>query len=299
MAPSDTPALRSRDSGLGLPARPDQFQVSAHVLAIALALSLWMASGNLVLAVVDGLGSDPLRRLVIGLALVLAIAAALWKRDAVCVALRARPWLVVLVTLAMLGAVVADGPLESAYGAVSVTSLGLAAIVARARTVWLCVAILDVGFAAAILADHSPAALVESGELAAALGALLGYPFAALVVLGLAGMFTRYVSSADAIIDKMRAGSPALTPALAQALQLGAGRQVGLLGPPAPFAELTAREVDAVAALAHGRRPKQIAFDWGVSLATVRKDLANAKRKTGARTLAELAAMTDRVDWPR
>ena len=268
------------------------------MLAIALALSLWMASGNLVLAVVDGLGSDPLRRLVIGLALVLAIAAALWKRDAVCVALRARPWLVVLVTLAMLSAVVADGPLESAYGAVSVTSLGLAAIVARARTVWLCVAILDVGFAAAILADHSPAALVESGELAAALGALLGYPFAALVVLGLAGMFTRYVLSADAIIDNVRR-SPAQPPPWRKPSSSARGARWGCSALRHRSPSSRRGRCDAVAALAHGRRPKQIAFDWGVSLATVRKDLANAKRKTGARTLAELAAMTDRVDWPR
>jgi DNA-binding CsgD family transcriptional regulator len=50
--------------------------------------------------------------------------------------------------------------------------------------------------------------------------------------------------------------------------------------------------------LASGRAPKQLAHQWGASLATVRTHIKNAKRKTGARTLYELAAMTARPDWP-
>jgi DNA-binding CsgD family transcriptional regulator len=44
--------------------------------------------------------------------------------------------------------------------------------------------------------------------------------------------------------------------------------------------------------LASGLAPKQIALARGVSLATVRKHLMQAKRKTGARTLAELVVTT-------
>jgi DNA-binding NarL/FixJ family response regulator len=276
-----------------------RFQVSARVLAIALALSLWMAFGNLVLAIIDGLGHDPVRRLLVGLVLVLSIAAALWQRDALCAALRARPWLVVLVAAGQLSAVVADGALDGAYDAVSVTSIGLAAVVARPITVWLCVAVLDTGYATAVLVDRSPAALVKSGQLAGVLGTVLGYPFAALIVLGLAGLFTRFVSNADPILNTMRDGTPALTPALTQSIQLSSGRPVGLLTAPSPFVDLTTNEVRVVEELAHGRRPKQIAFDRGVSLATVRKHLRHAKRKTGARTLPELAAMTSASEWPQ
>jgi DNA-binding CsgD family transcriptional regulator len=43
---------------------------------------------------------------------------------------------------------------------------------------------------------------------------------------------------------------------------------------------------------------KQLAHAWGLSLATVRTHIANAKRKTGARTLRELASLPARPDWP-
>lgn len=293
---------RALPAGVALDPRARQaghFQISERVLAIALTLALWVAFGNLLLAIIDGLGDNPARRLAIGLILVLSIVLALWRREAVCAALRARPWLVVLVAAGQQAAVAADGALGSAYAAVSMTSIGLAAIVARPRTVWLCVAVLDVGYAGAILVERSPAELVSSGDLAHALGALLGYPFTAFVVLGLAGWFTRFVSNADVIIETFRAGAPALTPALTQAVQFPAPRPVGLLGAPSAFTDLTAREIRVVEALADGRRPKQIAFDWKISLHTVRKHLQRAKRKTGARTLAELAAMTTSADWPR
>jgi DNA-binding CsgD family transcriptional regulator len=276
----------------------DRLEVSAGVLAITLALSLWMASGNLALAIADGLGQHPARRLLVGILLVLSIAGALWMRDALCAALRVRPWLVVLIAAAQLGAVVVDGALNGAYDAVSVTSIGLAAVAARARTVWICVVVLDVGYATAVLADHTPSALLSSGELAGALGAVLGYPFAALVVLGLRGLFTRFVSNGDGVLMAMRDGTRTLAPALQQAIQLDAGSAVGLLTSPSRFHELSDKEVRVVERLAAGRRPKQIAFEWGVSLATVRTHLRHAKRKTGARTLPELAAMTTDPDWP-
>lgn len=278
-------------------ARRAQFKVSEEVLAIALMLSLWMAFGNFVLAIIDGLGSHPARRLLIGIALVLSIVLALWQRAPFCRALRTRPWLVVLVATGQLGAVIADGALNGTYDAVSVTSLGLAAIVARPRTVWLCVLVLDAGYAGAVLVEHPPASLAASGELARVLGTLLGYPFGALITLGLAALFARYVANVDGILGAVRKGLPALTPALTHALQLGAGPAVGLLTA-SSLADLTPDEIRAVEDLAKGRRPKQIAFEWGMSLATVRKHLKHAKRKTGARTLPELAAMTAAPEWP-
>jgi DNA-binding CsgD family transcriptional regulator len=283
-------------------ARPErdhgQFQVSERVLGLTLALSLWVASGNLALAIIGGLGQHPLRHLLVGLVLVLGTAAALWQRTALCGALRARPWLVVVIVAAQLSAVVVDGVPGSAYDSVSATSLGLAAIVARARTVWSCVAILDLGYSAAVLIPTSPTALVTSNQLPRVLGVLLVYPLAALVALGVTRLYLRFVANTDAELDRMRSGSPALTPALAQAIQIGAGRRARLLTAPSAFFELTDREVQVVDELARGRRPKQIAFDWGVSLATVRTHIRHAKRKMGARTLPELAAMTAAPEWP-
>lgn len=275
-----------------------QFEVSERVLGLTLALSLWVASGNLALAIIGGLGEHPLRHLLVGLVLVLGAAIALWQRVAFCVALRARPWLVVLVAAAQLSAVVVDGVPGSAYDSVSATSIALAAIVANSRTVWLCVAILDLGYTAAVLVNVSPAALVAYGQLPRLLGTLLVYPLAAFVALVVTRLYLRFVANAADELQRMLSGTPALTPALAQAIAIGTGRRVPLLTAPSAFVDLTDREVRVIEDLARGRRPKQIAFDWGVSLATVRTHIRHAKRKTGARTLPELAAMTAAPEWP-
>lgn len=58
--------------------------------------------------------------------------------------------------------------------------------------------------------------------------------------------------------------------------------------------DLTIKEHDVVRGLARGRAPKQLAADGGVALATIRAHIQNAKRKTRARTLTELVAITVR-----
>jgi DNA-binding CsgD family transcriptional regulator len=279
-------------------ARAADEKLPSDVLAIALWLSLWLASGSLVLAIAEGLGPHPARRLLIGMVLVCLSAAALWQRNTVSAWLRARPWLVLALAAGELGAAAADGLLGGPYVAFSATPIGLAAIVAHPRTVWLCVALLDAGYALALAVDHTPAALAEDGRLSGVLGALLGYPCAALIGLGLIRLFARFLANVEPTLDAMRHGAPALTPALGAAIELG-GRQAprGLPRAPAASARLTDAERRVVEGLASGSAPKQLAHHWGLSLATVRTHIMHAKRKTGARTLTELAAMAARDDW--
>ena len=59
----------------------------------------------------------------------------------------------------------------------------------------------------------------------------------------------------------------------------------------APEAQFTAAERGVISGLARGRAPKQLAIEYGVSLPTIRAYIQNAKRKTRARTLAELVAI--------
>ena len=66
---------------------------------------------------------------------------------------------------------------------------------------------------------------------------------------------------------------------------------------PKPGTPLTATERRVVEALASGLAPKQIAYEFGRSVATIRSHLQRAKRKTGARTLPHLAAMSVHADW--
>jgi FixJ family two-component response regulator len=61
---------------------------------------------------------------------------------------------------------------------------------------------------------------------------------------------------------------------------------------------LSRKERAVVAGLADGRAPKQLAVDCGVSLATIRCHIQSAKRKTSARTLAQLVAITSRRGDP-
>lgn len=259
-----------------------------RVFTIALALTLWIAVGSLALGIASP-GGHPARRLSIGIAFVLAAAATMVRRDTACRALRARPELMLAVAIVALCAAVADGT-ESPYLAMTETVIGVAAVVARPRTVWLCVAVLEAGYGGALLLSGSP------GALAGTLGVLFAYPFVASVVLGLARIYKRFLANVDGVVIAIRSGSPALTPALTRAIALRNPRLMLQLAAPPPLAALSRDELRIVEGLAAGARPKQLAYALGVSLATVRKRIQSAKRKSGARTLPELAAMAARKE---
>ncbi len=277
-----------------------QFQLTAGVLAIALGLALWIAAGSLVLAIADGLGDDPLQRLLVGLALVALIGVGLWRRDTLCSALLARPWVVAALCVVVMALVAVDGVTEGKqvgpYLVVTVTPLGIAVVVGRFRQVWLCVALLEACFVVAVLAERAAAG--TTARTASLLGAALAYPFAALVAVGLASRFKRFIGNTEHTLAEIRDGAPSLTPELTRAVLLDAGRPIALLEAPSPLEQLTPTERQVVDALTGGTRPKQIAFAWGVSVAAIRKHIRNAKRKTGARTLPELAAMSARHRLP-
>jgi DNA-binding CsgD family transcriptional regulator len=266
------------------------------VLTTALCLSLWVAFGSLALAVIDGLGHDPVRRLSVGTALVIGTGLALWRRRRVCALLGRRPWLLLGVALAEISVVAVDGLVGGPYVAFTLTSIGIAVVVARARIVWWCAAVLMLSYGIGVLVGHSPQHLIHTGELGGVLGQLLAYPFAALSLLALAGLFTRFLTNVPMILDAIRAGAPALTPALGYAI---AHPGMSLLLPPGEPARprLTPSEIRAVEGLAQGKSAKQLAHEWGLTLATVRTHIKHAKRKTGARTLRQLAGLVARSDW--
>lgn len=186
--------------------------LSSRVLAIALGLSLWIAAGSVALATLDGLGDDPLRRLLVGLAVVVCYVAALWRCEAVSAALRVRPWLIAPFSVAIIGLICIDGVTDGAqispYLAITLTPIGLAVVVARPRLVWLCVVLLEAGFVTAALVVENATARTGDPQttLASLLGAFLGYPFAALVLLGVGRLFTRFIADADGHLERIRHG---------------------------------------------------------------------------------------------
>ena len=188
------------------------------VLTIALGLSLWMATGCLVLAVAEGLGAHPVRRLVIGVGLVIVCALALKRRRAVCSAFRDRPWLVLPLAALQLGVVALDELIGTPFIGFLLTSIGIAAIVARPRTVWMCVLLLDVGYLALALVEQSPAGLVSGSDLGTVLGVLVGNVAAAVPLMLLRQRFDRAVTGAPQRLQDIRDGAPAFTPALTRAI---------------------------------------------------------------------------------
>lgn len=270
-------------------------QLPSTLLTAALCGALWLAAGGLLLAVLGGLGEHGARRLVIGLVLVLASAAALWRRREVATWLRARPWLVIPLAAAQLALAVVDGVHSSPYLAFCMTSVMLAVIVAKTRVVWLCAGSLVVACAMTMWIDR--AAIADGRDLAGALGHLLSYLSVAGLLLGLRRLYTNFTARVGSRLEEIRAGAPALTPALSLAIERGAA-PIALLPAPCPLRDLTPTERDVVYGLVRGRAPKQLAAERGVSLATIRTHIANAKRKTGARTMPGLVAIAARADGP-
>lgn len=269
-------------------------RLPTDLLTAVLALTLWVGTGSLLLAITEGLGDEPLRRLLVGTALVGTAGLALWQRERVTVALQHQPWLVLFVAAGQILAAGIDGVVGGAFVAFSITSIGIAVVVARARTVWACVLVLEAGYLAALLSAHTFAELSDDGQLGGVIGAVVGYPVAAGLFLALRRRFSRFGDRIDETLAEIRADGDAFTPALGQLLQ---GDATGLPAPQPPGARLTPTERRAVEALADGKAPKEIAFDWGVALSTVRSHLKHAKAKTGAKTLPELASLVTRPDW--
>ena len=127
---------------------------------------------------------------------------------------------------------------------------------------------------------------------------MLSAPCLALVGLGLVRAFVRYMERRSRNLQALRDGAPALTPALTRAIQLGGPIQRPQLPLPPPRARLTPSERRVVEGIAAGSTPKELAYEWGLKIATVRTHIRHAKRKTGARTLAELCGYAGREDWP-
>jgi DNA-binding CsgD family transcriptional regulator len=278
----------------------EQRRLALDALTATLALSAWVAAGSLALAIADGLGDHPVRRATIGSVLLLGFLVALWKRRAVWVALSRRPDWVILVAAVAIVLVVSDEVAGGAYVAVSLTPLGLAIVAARDRTVWICVGVLMLGYLIGVASRHSLAELADEGKLGNVVSATLKYPVIAFMLLFLRALFSRFSEGAEEMLLLIRGGAPVLTPALAQAVAVRGGPLLLEPGQAAPTPiRLTPSEIRVVEALAAGDAPKQIAHKQGVALSTVRTHIKHAKRKTGARTLRELAALVARPEWPR
>jgi len=167
MLSADGRSARGMAASVNVSPEPPALPLS--LVTTALWLSLWVAAGSLTLAVADGLGSHPGRRLLAGALPPLILLAAFKARRGISVLLGDRPWLVLPIAAGLLVVVAIDGVIGSPYIALTPLPIGFAVIVGSPRIVWSCVALRDRGYLlGGMLASSSPGSF--GGDLAGVLG---------------------------------------------------------------------------------------------------------------------------------
>jgi DNA-binding CsgD family transcriptional regulator len=226
----------------------------------------------------------------------------LWILAATFPAITARclmRWRITALALAVANAVTValTGGIDSPLLSVCMYGGWIASVVVNARgAMALSLSIAASVFAGYLLAGASPAEVLGGAHRDSALNSALLPILTGLVGVMLASVTNSIFGRMPEIVDGLRRGAPASTPAMTALL---AGQPIALL-PPGPRERcaaarpvaLTRAERDVVALLADGLRPKQVARLRDVAISTVRSQIAAAKKKTGARTIEELIAIT-------
>jgi len=262
-------------------------QLSLTALRIGFALMLAATVTDWAFAAIDNAGA---LTMVEGAALTAtALAGLRYPAIAYRVLSRRGMVLVPAAAFALVGAV--DFGLQVHFVEVPPAIVWIAVIVAAPRWFSLCVAVSAIGYVGDLALQGHSVAWLTSGvgenmvsnqvvDLVANAGALW------LLMVAL----RTFVAGMPASLLSVRGGGRSLTPQLALAVT----RPRALLGradPRAVTSGLSGAERRVVALLAQGRAPKQIALESSLALATVRSHIANAKRKTGARTVEQLVAL--------
>jgi DNA-binding CsgD family transcriptional regulator len=234
-----------------------------------------------------GPGPDPDRRLGVTAVVLVAALAALALRGALAGALQRRPRGTLLCAAGLAGICFVDGAHgPSAFALSGLPLLGLASIVGSAGLAISCVLVLVLGAVGGVLlpGDAGPDVWL-SGDGLANLAALVSVSVALTLLFG---AFRSTVHDAERIIGEVREREPRLSRRPAPA---GPGA-LPRADPRALLERLTTTERVVVERLADGQSAKQVAAERGVSVATVRTQIRDAKRKTGARTINELIALS-------
>lgn len=264
-------------------------RVASVALQSGLALLLGTAAIGTVVLV--GGGGSPLLAAQ-GFAIVVASVVLIARVDVAASLLRPRGamWLVVALFCA-LGAV--EHALQPSFSNVLLALVWIAAVVSSIPSVIVTVLIAWAGYTVDLV--------LEPGAVRAANGSLLSQGVGELVILIIsAGLTAAAVTIlrhtlADAPARLANARSGAVDgrglPELAAAVRRESRALLERGDSAAIIAGLSGRERAVVELLVRGLTPKQIAGRSFVTMATVRSQIASAKRKTGARTLDQLVGL--------
>ena len=264
-------------------------------MLICLLIALSNLAGAVAGFTASGRVTGPATMLAIGWCVFWALAAVFPQITTRCVAnWRITTFVLVaanIVTVAVTGGI--DSPLLS----VCMYAGWIASVVAQTR-VAMVMSLMITGslFAGYLLAGASPTDILSGPyRHTAVTSAVLPIVTGGIGVL-LASVTNGVFSRLTEFLHALRCGAEATTPAMTALL---AGRPVAALPAArsqrtpaaAAAARLTNAEREVVALLANGHRPKQIAWLRGVALSTIRSQIKEAKKKTGARTIDGLIAV--------
>jgi DNA-binding CsgD family transcriptional regulator len=266
MSSSGSPALADRPPPLPPPSAAGRHP-STGALGVALATGLTVSTATAIAVAFSG---APGRRTVLGVLLALP-----WglgcSRVAGAARLLSRPWRTTALALALGGLIAADGTWGSPFVAEGFVLVAVAVAVDDAAGVVACV-IASVGaYLGGLVAGgvrlgswmHDPHVVMVANNA-------LDFPIVAGVLW-----------AALTALRQVLAGPPGAT-------MRGALPSVD---PRSRVAPLTDAERRVATLLADGLAAKQIATELAVGLPTVRTHIAAAKRKTGARTIEQLAGI--------
>ena len=245
--------------------------------------ALQLTLGGIVIGLVGALsrGERGAVMLMTAVVLLALTASALARHGYVLALLRRQPCGALLMPVPALLAVLADGGAGSVWVPLVVVTVGVSATVGCPSGVLGCATVAVAAYAGIAALDDAP-----PGER---LDAVASQAIATIVVgAGVALLVSTLATSVEH--ERRAAIEPDQTP-LAVNLQPAPD-----LAAPAARIGLSPAELRVVGRLAAGRAPKQIAAEYGLTLATIRTQLQTAKRKTHARTLNELVAVFIQAD---
>lgn len=231
-------------------------------------------------------GPDPLRRFALLGAMLAGWSYCCIASEKTSEALRSSRLVFVLVAALVVAAVLDGGLRHSIVECEESILLGIAAVSGSVRRLLSVSALLSVGKLATLPLGYASRRLLTEPVLAD----LVTQWSVTVVLVALLLLWSSSWKHIPARLADVRGGAPALTPALSAATTglplLGAGSS-------APIDRLTPAERAVVRQLAEGLAPKEIAHQSQPtrSINTIRVHIKNAKRKTGASTVAELVAL--------
>jgi DNA-binding CsgD family transcriptional regulator len=257
--------------------------VSLGILTVGLGLSVFVAVNNLLAAVAEGLGPHPVRRVAIGAVLLAISLALLAGRRRLMRRLHEAPWTVLTLAVIQLGVAAVEDLPEGPYFSSLLVPVGLAVIAGRPKLVWACALLVDACYAIVVFVFSSPASLSRTTGLGTVLGSLAA-PL--IIAVALEGLVRLYGTWSERIVMRSLPEQSATAPSEPAPL---------LLNPeptePAPWEVLSDNEISVMREMPKYETSSEIGNASHLAKTTVDHLFESARRKTGARTRDQLAAL--------